>query len=77
MLENPLLVNKSEIKSEVLGEKVVNLLDKTFRIPPEFDYNVVEITKDYIARMDLLSYQLCDDKSKGEGLLTYVRALLL
>ena len=58
MLENPLLVNKSEIKSEVLGEKVVNLLDKTFRIPPEFDYNVVEITKDYIARMDLLSYQL-------------------
>ena len=62
MLENPLLVNKSEIKSEVLGEKVVNLLDKTFRIPPEFDYNVVEITKDYIARMDLLSYQLCDDK---------------
>lgn len=58
MLENPLLINKSEIKSEVLGEKVVNLLDKTFRIPPEFDYNVVEITKDYIARMDLLSYQL-------------------
>ena len=58
MLENPLLINKSEIKSEVLNEKVVNLLDKTFRIPPEFDYNVVEITKDYIARMDLLSYQL-------------------
>lgn len=58
MLENPLLINKSEIKSEVLNEKVVNLLDKTFRIPPEFDYNVVEITKDYIARMDLLSIQL-------------------
>lgn len=58
MLENPLLVNKSEIKSEVLDEKVVNLLDKTFRIPDSFDYNVVEITKDYIARMDLLSYQL-------------------
>jgi len=58
MLENPLLINKSEIKSEVLNEKIINLLDKTFRIPPEFDYNVVEITKDYVARMDLLSKQL-------------------
>lgn len=58
MLENPLLINKSEIKSEVLQERIVNLLDKTFRIPDSFDYNVVEITKDYIARMDLLSKQL-------------------
>lgn len=58
MLENPLLTNKSEIKSEVLKERIVNLLDKTFRIPDEFSYNVVEITSDYIARMDLLSKQL-------------------
>lgn len=58
MLENPLLTNKSEIKSNVLGEKVINLLDKTFRIPAEFSYNTIEITPDYIARMDLLSKQL-------------------
>lgn len=58
MLENPLLTNKSEIKSNVLGEKVINLLDKTFRIPTEFRYTTIEITSDYIARMDLLSKQL-------------------
>jgi hypothetical protein len=61
MLQNPLLINKSEIKSKVLNEKIVNLLDKTFRIPQEFSYNVVEITSDYIARMDLLSKQLYGD----------------
>lgn len=61
MLQNPLLINKSEIKSKVLNEKIVNLLDKTFRIPKEFSYNIVEITSDYIARMDLLAKQLYGD----------------
>lgn len=61
MLQNPLLINKSEIKSKVLNEKIVNLLDKTFRIPYEFSYNIIEITSDYIARMDLLSKQLYGD----------------
>jgi hypothetical protein len=59
MLQNPLLINKSTIKSNILdGQEVVNLLDKTFRIPPEFSYNIVEISSDYIARMDLLSKRL-------------------
>jgi hypothetical protein len=58
MLQNPLLINKSEIKSNVLDEKIVNLLDKTFRIPPEFSYNVVEIGKEFVARMDILSKRL-------------------
>ena len=58
MLENPLLSNKSEIKSDILKEQIINLLDKTFSIPKEFGYNVVETTSDYIARMDLLSKQL-------------------
>ena len=61
MLQNPLLINKSEIKSKVLNEKIVNLLDKTLRIPYEFSYNIIEITSDYIARMDLLSKQLYGD----------------
>lgn len=58
MIQNPLLINKSEIKSKVLNEEVVNLLDKTFVIPDEFNYNVVEITKEYIARMDLLALHI-------------------
>lgn len=59
MIQNPLLINKSVIKSDILeGKEVVNLLDKTFRIPPEFSYNIVEISSDYIARMDLLSKRL-------------------
>lgn len=58
MLENPLLINKSEIKSAVLNEKVINFLDQTFRIPDEFSYNIIEITSDYIARMDLISLKL-------------------
>jgi hypothetical protein len=62
MIQLPILMNKSEIKSKVLKENVLNLLDKTFVIPNEFDYNVVEITKDYIARMDLLSKQIYGDE---------------
>lgn len=58
MLENPLLTNKSVIKSSTLNEKVINFLDKTFRIPANFSYNIIEITPDYIARMDLISLKL-------------------
>lgn len=61
MIQLPLLINKSDIKSKVLKEKILNLLDKTFVIPEEFNYNVVKITKDYIARMDLISLHLYGD----------------
>ena len=57
MLENPLLQNKYEIKSKVLGENIINLLDKTFLMPYVFDYNVVTVTSDFIGRMDLISKQ--------------------
>lgn len=55
MIENPLLVNKSDIKSKVLGEQIINLLDKTFVIPNKFEYSTMEITEDFVARMDLVS----------------------
>lgn len=55
MIENPLLQNKSVITSKILGEKIVNLLDKTFVMPYTFDYNVVIVTEDFIGRMDLIS----------------------
>ena len=58
MIENPLLINKSELKSKVLDQQIINLLDKTFQIPQQFNYNVIEVTKDFVARMDLISKQV-------------------
>ena len=55
MIYNLLLENKSEIQSKVLKERIFNMLDKTFVIPESFDYEAVEVTKDFIARMDLIS----------------------
>ena len=64
MIENPLILNKTTIKSKALNDAtIVNLLDKTFSIPNEFTYNVVEIPKDCIARMDLIANQIYGDPS--------------
>lgn len=61
MLYNPLLENKTEYKSNVLGDNVFNLLDKTFIIPYTFKYNVIECTSDFIGRMDLISKKMYGD----------------
>lgn len=61
MINNPLLLNKTLYKSDTLGEDVINMLDKTFVIPRSFSFNVVTITDDFIARMDLVSKQLYGD----------------
>lgn len=58
MLVNSLLDNKSIIKSNYLKDYVFNLEDKTFQIPKEFTYQVIEVTKDFVARMDLISYHI-------------------
>jgi hypothetical protein len=64
MIENPLILNKSTITSKVLDNtEIVNLLDKTFLIPNEFTYNVIEVPKDCIARMDLIANQIYGDPS--------------
>lgn len=58
MLVNSLLNNKTKIKSEYLDDYVWNLGDKTFQIPKEFTYQVIEVTEDFVARMDLISLHI-------------------
>lgn len=52
---------KTEINSEYLGERIFNLLDFTFLIPKDYIYNIFEVTKEYIARPDLISYDAYGD----------------
>ena len=55
MLQYSTLNFKHIIKSDYLGEDVVNLIDKTFVIPDNYDFNIFEVTERYIARPDLIS----------------------
>lgn len=55
MLNYVTLSNKSTLLSEYLGEEVYNLLDRTFEYPQDFSFNIFSVTKDYIARPDLIS----------------------
>lgn len=50
--------DKSIIKSDYLNEDVYNLLDKTFEIPNSFRFDVIKVTPQYVARPDLLSYDM-------------------
>lgn len=50
--------DKSVIKSEYLNENVYNLLDKTFEIPKSFKFDVIKVEQQYVARPDLLSYDI-------------------
>lgn len=40
------------------GEEMIDFLCKTFVIPEMFEYTLVEVTADYVARMDLISLAL-------------------
>lgn len=55
MIRNTLLENKSPVKSKVLDDYVLNLLDKTFVIPKSFKYQIIEISDEFVCRMDLIS----------------------
>jgi hypothetical protein len=61
MLTHTVLNNKKEIQSEWLQDIIVNLNDPTFRIPLQFDYEILEVTEKYIARPDLLSKDIYGD----------------
>lgn len=50
--------DKSIIKSEYLNENIYNLLDKTFEIPKSFKFDVIKVEQQYVARPDLLSYDI-------------------
>lgn len=61
MLTYTTLEFKSTIKSDYLGEEIHNLMDYTFEIPKSYTYNVFEVTEEYIARPDLISYDAYGD----------------
>lgn len=50
--------DKSIIKSHYLNEDMYNFLDKTFEIPSSFKFDVIKVTSQYVARPDLLSYDI-------------------
>jgi hypothetical protein len=63
MLNYSVLNSKTEIHSDYLNESVYNMLDYTFQIPQNYSYNIFEVTSDYIARPDLISYDAYGDAS--------------
>lgn len=58
MIKHTVLEGKPTIESEYLGEDIYDLNTQTFVIPKTFSYKVVEVTKDFAARPDLVS-QAC------------------
>lgn len=61
MLFHTVLNNKKIIKSDWLQESVINLTDKSFRIPETYQYEIIEVSEKYIARPDLLSFDVYGD----------------
>ena len=59
---------KKEFNSDYLGEKMQNLLDATFNIPQSYSYNIFEVTEEYIARPDLISYDAYGDSMYADVL---------
>ena len=66
MLSYLTLNYKNKINSDFLQESVYNLLDKTFEIPSRYSFNVFEVTHEYIARPDLISYDAYGDTMYGD-----------
>lgn len=59
---------KKNFDSDYLGEQIQNLLDTTFFIPESYSYNIFEVTEDYIARPDLISYDAYGDSMYADVL---------
>lgn len=66
MLDYSILNLKTEIKSDYLKENIYNMLDYTFVIPYGYSYNIFEVTREYIARPDLISYDAYGDSMYGD-----------
>ena len=66
MLSYSVLNFKNTIHSDFLNEKVYDLLNKTFEIPQHYNFNIFEVTKEYIARPDLISYDAYGDTMFGD-----------
>lgn len=61
MLQHSILDFKNTINSDYLGETICNMLDFTFEIPYDYSYNIFEVTDEFIARPDLISYRAYGD----------------
>ena len=68
MLDYSVLNLKTQIHSDYLDEDIYNMLDYTFHIPYNYNYNIFEVTQDYIARPDLISYDAYNDTSYADVL---------
>ena len=53
--------NKTEIYSDWLQENILSLCDKTFKIPNDYSFEILEVSERYIARPDLLSLDIYGD----------------
>ena len=58
---SPVIIKKNEIQSDYLGERIIDLLSETFYINKKFDFSLFEVTREYIARPDLISYDAYGD----------------
>lgn len=61
MLFHTVLNNKKEIYSKWLNEPILNLVDSTFVIPQEYQYEILEVSDRYISRPDLLAHDVYGD----------------
>ena len=62
MLYYSTLNKKGEIQCDYLGERIYNLLDRTFTLPKSgFDFRIFEVSKEYIARPDLVALDAYGD----------------
>jgi hypothetical protein len=66
MFFSRILAQKSNIYSEYLDETITNLLDRTFDISEGFPAHLYKVEDEYVARPDLLSYDLFGDERYAE-----------
>lgn len=66
MLFHTVLNNKNTIKSNWLSDNIYDLTEQTFIIPKLYSYEVLEVDEKYIARPDLLSYDIYGDTLYGD-----------
>lgn len=66
MLSYSTFEQKDKITSAYLGEDIYDLMSFTFVIPDSYSYDLIEVTEEYIARPDLLSYEAYGDTSYAD-----------
>lgn len=66
MVSHEVLNKKSTIYSSWLGETIISLTDPTFIIPDEYEYELFYVTEKYIARPDLISYDIYGEETYAD-----------